>query len=226
MRLTLIILILVLQSLNAQIILQLTSPIESDTISNLRPGFNWITTQINERTSFGLKLVKNDFTQSSENAILNNIPLINIAGILSQSFPFPFSLPDLDSSSVYSWQIIQFDLSIPVSISPVGRFYTPHLVVFNDPFIDLNSPLIPNTYFGKRLLINYKIILPTETLLIEFRNIETNELIIQKELEINQFTSLYNIESLTQYYVVSNSSVLVNLKFSRTDKISIVYHKL
>lgn len=103
----------------------LVMPVNNDYTESKRPLFNWLPPspyQLFNNLRFDFKLVEVLPTQSSADAIQQNIPVAVQNDLNLSSYQYPSALPELDSSKLYAWQIVAKNGIMPVSNSEVWTF--------------------------------------------------------------------------------------------------------
>lgn len=103
----------------------LVMPANDDVAESTRPFFTWLPPapfQLFHNMRFDLKLVEVFPTQSPADAVQQNIPIVSQSAIPVSSFQFPQSLPELDSSKSYAWQIVAKNGILPVANSEIWTF--------------------------------------------------------------------------------------------------------
>lgn len=103
----------------------LVMPPNDDVAESTRPFFTWLPPapfQLFHNMRFDLKLVEVFPTQSPADAIQQNIPVTLQGAIPVTSFQYPLTMPELDSSKTYAWQITAKNGVLPVANSEIWTF--------------------------------------------------------------------------------------------------------
>jgi hypothetical protein len=104
---------------------QLVFPEHEARILDRRPGFTWLAPSpggLISNLNYRLVLVEVLPTQSSSDAIQQNVPIISQQNITANSFNFPAAYPQLDTGKNYAWQVIAATNTSEVSKSEVWAF--------------------------------------------------------------------------------------------------------
>lgn len=103
----------------------LVMPANDDYAESTRPFFTWLPpmpAQLFNTLRFDLTLVEVFPTQSSSDAIQQNIPITMQANLPYTSFQYPQSMPELDSSKTYAWRVVARNGIMPVANSEIWTF--------------------------------------------------------------------------------------------------------
>lgn len=103
----------------------LNSPTDQSESNELRPLFTWlppVPVSLFNNLSYNFKLVELLPKQNSSAAIQQNFPLFFQQNIFNPNLIYPSSLPDLDTSKTYAWQIIANSNNLGVSASEIWTF--------------------------------------------------------------------------------------------------------
>ncbi len=86
----------------------LISPGNYESSDSRRPFFSWIAPAPSfgfNNLSYDFSLVSVDGTQTPGDAIQQNLPIFSQSNFAFNSFLYPASLPELDTSKLYAWQV-------------------------------------------------------------------------------------------------------------------------
>jgi hypothetical protein len=103
----------------------LVSPADSERVDNSRPMFIWIPpvpSTLFNNLSYDYHLVEVQPTQSSADAVQQNIPVLFQPNVKGTNLQYPLSAPVLDSNKLYAWQIVAKNNSTPVGTSEAWAF--------------------------------------------------------------------------------------------------------
>ncbi|WP_290793187.1 hypothetical protein [Flavihumibacter sp. UBA7668] len=104
---------------------QLILPENEDNIEEEHPFFTWtapMSTTLISGLRYDWKMVEVLPTQSASDAIQFNVPVWIQRSLPGNSFQYPLSLPKLDSSKLYAWQVTALNNLMPVSHSEIWLF--------------------------------------------------------------------------------------------------------
>jgi hypothetical protein len=104
---------------------QLILPENEDKIEQEYPFFTWtapMSTTLMSGLRYDWKMVEVLPTQSASDAIQFNVPVWIQRSLPTNSFQYPLSLPKLDSSKLYAWQVTALNNLMPVSHSEIWLF--------------------------------------------------------------------------------------------------------
>lgn len=104
---------------------QLVSPGDSERVELTRPLFNWLPpspVQLFNNLVYDFSLVEVQPLQTGAEAIQQNIPLEMGNNLNVSTHPYPASLPELDTSKLYAWQITARSGGSEVAKSEVWTF--------------------------------------------------------------------------------------------------------
>lgn len=103
----------------------LVSPSDQEVLEISRPLFNWLPpnpVSLFNNLSYDFTLVEVEKTQSAALAVQRNPPLFARHNVLLNNLQYPLSLPELDTSKLYAWQIAARSGFNPVARSEVWMF--------------------------------------------------------------------------------------------------------
>lgn len=109
--------------------LQLIAPVDKETINDLNPSFSWLPAAPSElfnNPSFDFTLVEKLPGQSSEQAMLNNIPLFQQENITSPTLLYTITQPSLQMGKTYVWQVLQRSSGKKIAQSQINEFSINH----------------------------------------------------------------------------------------------------
>jgi len=104
---------------------QLVSPSDSEQVELTRPLFNWLPPspyQLFSNLVYDFNLVEVQALQTGAEAIQQNIPLETESNQLTTNLQYPASLPELDTSKLYAWQITARSGGSEVARSEIWTF--------------------------------------------------------------------------------------------------------
>jgi len=104
---------------------QLVSPADSEQVELTRPLFNWLPpspVQLFNNLVYDFNLVEVQALQTGAEAIQQNIPLETESNLTIATQQYPASLPELDTSKLYAWQITARSGGSEVARSEVWTF--------------------------------------------------------------------------------------------------------
>jgi hypothetical protein len=104
---------------------QLVTPTDSEQVELTRPLFNWLPpapVQLFNNLVYDLNLVEVQALQTGAEAIQQNIPLEMESNLTVTTQQYPASLPELDTSKLYAWQITARSGGSEVAKSEVWTF--------------------------------------------------------------------------------------------------------
>ncbi|MES1225515.1 MAG: hypothetical protein ABUT20_59095 [Bacteroidota bacterium] len=110
----------------------LVSPNDSEHIEISRPLFTWVPPvpyNLFTNLTYGLTLVEVQPTQSSAEAIQQNVPIESPQNINGTSLQYDYSLPELDTGKIYAWQVTANNGYTPVSKSEIWVFKIRKVVI-------------------------------------------------------------------------------------------------
>jgi len=124
----------------------LVSPGDSDRVELTRPLFTWLPPSpfiLFGSISYNYTLVEVGPTQSAADAIQQNIPVQAQQDIYTTNLQYPASLPELDTSKIYGWQITALSNGNAVAKSEVWTFRVKKLLADTSQkiFIDYYASL-------------------------------------------------------------------------------------
>jgi hypothetical protein len=104
---------------------QLVNPADSGTVDLTRPLFNWMPPspiQLFTNLLYDFNLVEVQPLQTGADAVQQNIPLELQSNLTVTNLQYPPSLPELDTSKLYAWQITAKSAGSEVARSEVWTF--------------------------------------------------------------------------------------------------------
>lgn len=104
---------------------QLIIPLDEEQVDITRPFFAWMPpSPYNTLNSllYDWVLVEVQPTQSTADAIQQNVPVLSRQNLSFTSFQYPLSSPELDSSKLYAWRITAKNNMLPIGNSEVWSF--------------------------------------------------------------------------------------------------------
>lgn len=104
---------------------QLVSPADSEQVDLTRPLFNWLPpspVQLFNNLQYDFSLVEVQALQTGAEAIQQNVPLETESNMTVTNLQYPASLPELDTSKLYAWQITARSGGSEVAKSEVWAF--------------------------------------------------------------------------------------------------------
>ena len=143
----------------------LIDPVNEDSSYNNRPFFSWLpptpVTGINN-LSYDFSLVAVETIQSPGDAIQQNIPLFFQTGLNTNFFMYPPSLPELETTKLYAWQVVAKSRNNAVAKSEIFTFKvrdytldTVHLI-FSEFYVPLRKENDASyTSFGNEIKFEY-----------------------------------------------------------------------
>lgn len=103
--------------------LLLIDPYNGDEICNTRPGFSWQPpVPLIPDVRYRIVVVPVYDKQDAMEALVNNRPVINMAGLRQQFINYPPQTPDLVKGQQYAWQVLVHKGDIIVTKSEVWQF--------------------------------------------------------------------------------------------------------
>jgi len=178
---------------------QLVSPYDSERVEITRPLFTWLPPSpynLFNNLQYDYTLVQVLNTQSAADAIQQNIPLYAQSGITTTSLQYPVSVAELDTASLYAWQVTAKSGGSPVSKSEIWSFRIQH---FNP---DTNKVFVQNYYVKLKRENDASYIECKGMLRFEYLN-EWNDKVVNVKLydissasrqELNIDSSLVNVD--------------------------------
>lgn len=103
----------------------LVLPGNNDFAETTRPFFNWLPPspyQLFANLRYDFTLVELFPTQSAADAVQQNIPVAAQGNITLNTYQYPLTLPELDSSKTYAWRIVAKNGMMPVGNSETWTF--------------------------------------------------------------------------------------------------------
>jgi len=104
---------------------QLVSPGDSGIVEQTRPLFNWLPpapVQLFNNLVYDFSLVRVEPLQTGAEAVQQNIPLDRESNVTATNRQYPLSLPELDTSRTYAWQVVARSGGTEVARSDVWTF--------------------------------------------------------------------------------------------------------
>lgn len=104
---------------------QLIMPLDSEYVDFTRPFFAWsppMPINLFNNLLYDMVLVEVQPTQSSADAIEQNIPVLTQQNISFTNMQYPLAMPELDSSKLYAWRIMAKNNTAPIANSEIWSF--------------------------------------------------------------------------------------------------------
>jgi hypothetical protein len=103
----------------------LVLPEDSGHIEQTRPLFTWLPPSpfnLFNNIRYDWVLVAIMPTQTAAAAVQDNVPVLSQSNTGSNTFQYPLSLPELDSSKLYAWQVTAKNNNSPIAKSEIWTF--------------------------------------------------------------------------------------------------------
>lgn len=163
----------------------LIDPANEDSSYNKRPFFSWLSpTPVTgfSNLSYDFSLVIVESIQSAGDAVQQNIPLFFQAGVTANSLLFPSSLPELDTSKLYAWQVAANSNNNAVAKSEIFTFKVRDYTIdtmqltFNEYYVPLKMANDASySIFGNEIKFEYLNEINDSTMSFSIRDISGSE---------------------------------------------------